>query len=61
MKEEVYRESILFVTKPGEGSHAESEELQNKIKEQILKNQQLENQLLKIQDIFSKSKASKCS
>ncbi|ENY60185.1 serine/threonine protein kinase ark1, putative [Entamoeba histolytica HM-1:IMSS-A] len=56
-KDEVYRESVMCLAKKGNGIiHPESEELQNKIKEQMVTNQHLENQLLKIQDTFCKSK-----
>ncbi|EDR24369.1 serine/threonine protein kinase ark1, putative, partial [Entamoeba dispar SAW760] len=57
VKDEVYRESVMSLAKKGNGiNHPESEELQNKIKEQMITNQKLENQLLKIQDTFCKSK-----
>ncbi|KAL7717208.1 non-specific serine/threonine protein kinase [Entamoeba marina] len=54
-KDDVYRQSVLCLFSKEE-KHPESEELQNRIKDQMLQNQQLENQLLKIQDTFSKSK-----
>ena len=54
-KDADYRESVRFLVADPAGA-GETEDLQKEVKDQMLANQQLENQLLKIQDTFAKSK-----